>query len=120
MKEIFLSVVQGLTEFLPVSSSAHLSLLGNWMGMTDLLDKIVAAHVGTLIALVLFMYKDIVDILKPKNFKYLLKVLLAIIPAGVVGVLFSGEVEAAVNSPRTIGVFLLFTGLILYLYEKKI
>ncbi len=117
MKEIFFSVVQGLTEFLPVSSSAHLSLIGHWLNMSDLLDKIVAAHVGTLIALILFMIKDIVYALKPKNFKYLLKVLLAIIPAGVVGMLFSNQVEDAVNSPRIIGVFLLFTALILYLTE---
>ncbi len=117
MKEIFLSIVQGLTEFLPVSSSAHLSLIGNWMGMSNLLDKIVAAHVGTLIALVLFMYKDIIDALKPKNFKYLLKVALAIVPAGIVGILFSSEVEKAINSPRIIGAFLLFTALILYLTD---
>ena len=115
MKEIFLSIVQGLTEFLPVSSSGHLSLIGNWLNMSGLMDKIIAAHVGTLMALLLFMYKDIIDVLKPKNFKYLLKILFAIIPAGVVGLLFNKYVENAMNSPRIIGGFLLFTALILYL-----
>ena len=62
---LILGTVQGLTEFLPVSSSAHLNLFPwvfNWQEMGDGFD--VALHIGTLLAVVLFFYKDWIKLIK--------------------------------------------------------
>ena len=86
---IVLGLVQGLTEFLPVSSSGHLTLVQNLMGLDlggiDLLFDIIL-HVGTLVAVCAVFWRDIIDLFK-KPFKTLLYLIVATIPAGIVGVL---------------------------------
>ena len=96
-KSSVLGVVQGLTEFLPVSSSGHLSLLQRLLGF-DLEGGAmtfinIMMHIGTLIAVVVVFWKDILALFK-KPFKTLLMLIVATIPAGVIGLLFSDEIDA--------------------------
>ncbi len=91
---IILGLIQGLTEFLPVSSSGHLVLVQNWLGIDPNLTLFfdVMLHMGTLIAVFIVFYKDILGLLKPP-FKTLGLLVLATIPAGIAMLLFSDQIE---------------------------
>lgn len=86
---IVLGMVQGFAEFLPISSSGHLMLIQNWFGITEgaFLFSIML-HVGTLVPVVIVLWKEIVGLFK-KPFNKLGYLILATIPAGVIGVVMS-------------------------------
>ena len=133
---IILGIVQGLTEFLPVSSSAHLNLFPwilKWGEMPESFD--VALHIGTLLAIVIFFFKDWVklfvggynQVVKKKRttdgkiFWYLV---LSTIPAGVLSLLLDKIskklFEKSLNVEMlVIGITLIVMGIILYLVDKK-
>lgn len=114
---VILGIVQGLTEFLPVSSSAHLALLENLFGMKEKVEITVFLHFGSALALIVMMWQEIKLILL-KERKTILLLIVGSIPAGIAGVLFGKEIEALFNSPRLIGVFLIITGIILWFTIK--
>lgn len=97
-KSVVLGTVQGLTEFLPVSSSGHLTLLqrilGYDLGGGSMTFVNVMLHFGTLIAVVCAFWKDVLAIFQ-KPFKSLFYLLLATVPAGIVGLLFHGRIDQA-------------------------
>ena len=103
----FLGILQGLTEFLPVSSSGHLVLAQNFMPGFDqpgvLFD--VFLHLGTLLAIVFYFKKAIFNL----SWDYLKLILLATIPAAVVGFFFSDIVENLFTSTAVVGFALLVT-----------
>ena len=70
MFEIFLlSLVQGVTEFLPISSSAHLILISNSFDLTEQgLSLDISLHIGSLLAVIIYFIKDLRDFIKNKNF----------------------------------------------------
>ena len=110
---LFLAVVQGLTEFLPISSSGHLVLSREVLGLRDLgLALDVALHVGTLLAVVVAYRVDVgrlcADVLRGRLalFSWLI---VATIPVGLVGIVFGEAIERAFQSPRTAGGGLLLT-----------
>ena len=120
MKEILqsavLGIVQGLTEFLPVSSSGHLVLvesLFNFKSPGAFYETIL--HLGTLVAVV-FYFRDYIKTIRFSEIKLLI---VATIPAAIIGVLFKDPIESLFNSTKLVGVALLFTALINYLMEKQ-
>ncbi len=132
---ILLGIVQGLTEFLPVSSSAHLALVPYWFGWDLSEEQVflfgVLIQMGTLAAVIIYFWHDILTIvsalfkaLRRHNFsedpnaQLGLWLILATIPAGLAGILLKDTVEAAFNQPRAIAIFLLVTALILFLAER--
>jgi len=116
---IILGIVQGLTEFLPVSSSGHLILTREVMGVhsADFLLFDILLHVGSLVAVILIFRKDILKLFKPP-FKTLGLLILATIPAGIVGVIISlyGPSELF-DSPIYLWIFFLYTAIILFTAE---
>ena len=111
-----LSILQGIAEFLPISSSGHLVLGKSLLGMRELGMRIdIFLHVGTLVAIGVFYWKIIWRILSKLEWTYMLKVIVSAVPAGVVGVLFKDDLEAAFASPRMVGFALMFTGVVLTL-----
>lgn len=92
-----LGTVQGLTEFLPVSSSGHLTLLqkilGYDIGGGSMMFVNVMLHLGTLLAVVVVFRKDILALFQ-KPFKTMLMLIVATIPAGVVGLLFNDKIDS--------------------------
>ncbi len=86
---IVLGAIQGLTEFLPVSSSGHLILIQHWFGLKeDALFFSIVLHFGTLVPVVIVLWKEILGLFK-KPYKKLLNLIIATIPAGVIGLIFS-------------------------------
>ena len=127
---IILGIIQGLTEFLPVSSSGHLeiakAILGeNKVGEESLLMTVVL-HFATALSTIIIFRKDILEILSGllqfKNndsFWFSLKIVLSMIPATFVGVFFNDEIEALFGGALTlVGSMLLVTGLLLFLADK--
>ena len=111
-----LSVLQGVAEFLPISSSGHLVLGKGLLGMQEMGMRIdIFLHVGTLLAIFAFYFAVIRRILVNLEWSYMLKVVVSAVPAGVVGVLFKDQLEAAFASPKMVGGALIFTGVVLTL-----
>ena len=127
---IILGIIQGLTEFLPVSSSGHLEiakaiLRENKVGEESLLMTVVL-HFATALSTIIIFRKDILEILSGllqfKNndsFWFSLKIVLSMIPAAFVGVFFNDEIETLFGGALTrVGSMLLITGLLLFLADK--
>ena len=139
IQAIIIGLVQGLTEFLPVSSSAHLIFAQQALGVADVgLAFDVLLHVGTLVAVIVYFFNDIVNMikgfllslvdLKDGNFMGELKkdpykklawlTILATIPIGIVGVLFNDIVESMFQGLTVPAFLLLITGCLLYLSQR--
>ena len=119
-KALVLGIVQGLTEFLPVSSTAHLILFPwffHWGGEIDSLTFDVALHAGTLLALIICFWKDWLDILLRKQ-RLLFLIIIASIPAGVAGLLLEHVVESRLRIPSVISVSLIVIGIFMLVSEK--
>lgn len=126
IQAIVLGAVQGLSEFLPISSSAHLVLFPWLLGWQDAgLRFDVALHAGTLIALAVYFFRDWLAIIgaalgrktgRPKRLLWLL--LLGAVPGAIVGVLLESAAEGAFRSPLLIAVTLALGGLVLLLADR--
>jgi len=118
-QSIILGIVQGLTEFFPVSSSAHLGL-AKWLlglqGGEHLLYFDLVCHSGTLLALILFLRKDIAAAFT--NPKTLLLIALALCPL-VPAYFLMKPLRIAASDPAYLGVFLMFTALLLFFASIK-
>lgn len=122
IEAIILGIVQGITEFLPVSSTAHLILFPwffNWGGSVDTLTFDVALHAGTLCALLLVFWKDWIDLFLRKQ-KLLGLIILATIPGGVAGYFLNDIVENSLRNPLLISLMLIAVGIVMLVAEKTL
>ena len=126
IEAIILGLVQGLTEFLPVSSSGHLAIGKALFGIeTADLSFEVAVHAATVLATIVVFWKDIVALLQGlfkfkmnSETRYILLILLSMIPVFIVGMFFKDSVEALFgNGLRVVGCALMVTALLLFLSE---
>jgi undecaprenyl-diphosphatase len=129
---IILAVVQGLTEFLPVSSTAHLYLTSWLLGwQVEGLDFDIALHIGTLLAVILYFGRDWLQIIgqafgmrighdEELKHNHMLLWLLAIasVPVGVFGLLLNKQAETTWRSPFVIGGMLIVVGIIMLIAER--
>ncbi|MFW6287649.1 MAG: undecaprenyl-diphosphatase UppP [bacterium] len=121
IKVIILGIIQGVTEFLPISSSGHLAISQYILGIdTDQLTLTVVLHFGTVIPVILIYWEDVKGILSFKKEKRRLSwlILVAIIPTGIIGFLFEDYIEGIFSSVLTVGIMLLITGLLIFLTER--
>lgn len=117
---VILGIVQGLTEFLPVSSTAHLVLLPwffHWSGALDTLTFDIALHAGTLCALLLCLWRDWLEIITKRPRLFLL-IIIATVPAGVAGITLNDFVEHTLRTPYIICVSLVVVGFVMLFSEK--
>ena len=119
-QSIFLGIVQGLTEFLPVSSSGHLALFQYLFGIKDptiFFDTIL--HLGTLVAVVFYLRKEIIYILKTittkETMRLILMLVLGTIPAVIAGLFLQNKMQEIFGSLFYIGIFFIVTSVILWL-----
>jgi len=119
MVEIFiLSLVQGITEFLPISSSSHLLLFSNYGSFNNQnLSVDVSLHIGSFIAVISYFYKDIIDFVKNKEL--FIKILLSSFPVMVVGFfLVQTNLIEEIRSIKIIAWTTLVFGILLYLSDR--
>ncbi len=121
---LVLGIIQGLTEYLPVSSSGHLAIGQALFGMNDGEDNLmftVAVHVATVLSTLVILWSEIEWILKGlfkfemnAETKYTLNIVVSMIPVGIVGLFFKDQVEAVFGSGLlVVGCCLLITALLL-------
>ena len=116
---LILGIVQGLTEFLPVSSSGHLVLLQKIFGITaPVIIFDTAVHAGTLVAVIVVLRQDIWNILRRIIQPLTLYVIVATIPAVIAALLFKDRIEEAFFSGAFLGFAFLSTSLMLIISEK--
>lgn len=115
---VILGLVQGLSEFLPISSSGHLMLVESILGVQcDTVFFGLAVHLGSLFAVISIFYKDILRLFK-RPYKNILMLIVATIPAGAVGVLFE-ELFSEIFSTPTILIFtFLSTAILLFVAQR--
>ena len=125
----FLSIVQGLTEFLPVSSSGHLVLFQKIFGLEPPVLFDVFVHVGTLGAIIFYFKRELKKLIEGifkkenKSLYFLFLIVIGTIPAVIVGLLLEKRIEVIFDSFRLVGISLLITGLLLLLtniFEDKL
>ena len=118
-----LAVVQGIAEFLPISSSGHLAVLGALFDFRpdESLSLGIVLHAGSLLAIVVFYFRTLLGFFRRDQFHLLLMVVLGSVPAGVAGVLLklSGMGEMLFGDLLLIGMAFLITGTVLHLTGKK-
>jgi len=120
---VVLAVLQGFTEFLPISSSAHLFLLPWAVNIPNPgLAFDAAIHVGTALALVVFFWKDFYGLFKKRD-KLLAYILIASVPAALAGYFGDKFIDKyfhqSSSAPLVIGIGLIFYGLVMYIIDKS-
>ncbi len=124
---IFQGILQGLTEFLPVSSSGHLTLFQYFSGMKDLEANMltdVALHAGTLLAVIFFFRADLLPYFTPAGWKDPVRrriaflIIAGSVPTALIGLTFKDSFEALFAMPRAVCIALFITGLLLLASEK--
>lgn len=130
LTSLILGVIQGLTEFLPVSSSGHLELgkiiLNDQSLQKESLLFTVVVHVATALSTLIIYRKDVLSILKgalkkqQEDYWFIVKIIISMIPAALIGVLFNNEIEALFSrNILLVGAMLIITGGLLLLASKS-
>jgi undecaprenyl-diphosphatase len=119
LEALVLGIVQGLTEFLPISSSAHLVLVPELLGWDQpSLPYVVLLHAGTLLALLIYFRNELIATLKgmvhpgPAR-RFIVLLIAGTLPAAIIGVAFEKQLEDSFGEPVQVAIQLIVTGLIL-------
>lgn len=135
LASIFLGAVQGVTEFLPISSSGHLVILKEFFNI-EIIDTLlfdISLHVATAFAIVLYFWRDITDLIEDffrlvvgmgagvskKNKVLIIAIIIGTMPAGIMGYLFDDYIEATLHSSTVVALALL-AGSALFIFAESI
>ncbi len=125
IQALLMGIFQGLTEYLPVSSSGHLAIAGELFGIQDpeqVMSFTIAVHVATVLSTIVILWKEVTWIFKglfqwngslndPQ--RYALNIFISMIPIGIVGVFFKDYIETAFQGLMVVGICLLVTSALL-------
>jgi undecaprenyl-diphosphatase len=115
---VIIAIVEGVTEFLPISSTGHMIITSSLLGIaTDPFTKLfeVCIQLGAILSVVVLYYKKFFPL---TNWKFYLKLLVAVTPALAIGFVLSDTIDALLESPTTVAVSLLLGGIILLFIDK--
>lgn len=118
VEAIIIAIVEGLTEYLPVSSTGHMIIAGSLLNIEpDEFSKlyIVSIQLGAILAVVVLYWKKFMDF---SRWKFYLKLVIAVIPALGLGFLFSDSIDALLESPTTVAIALLLGGILLLFIDR--
>ncbi|MCO6479641.1 MAG: undecaprenyl-diphosphate phosphatase [Phaeodactylibacter sp.] len=130
LRAAILGVIQGLTEFLPVSSSGHLELAKYYLGDTSLAEEsllmTVTLHAATALSTLVIFRKDVIDIFRGlfqfkwnEETQFSLKIIVSMLPAAAVGLLLEDYLESLFDRQiLLVGMMLVITGLLLFLADR--
>src|SRR5215204_4053765 len=117
LEAIIIAIVEGLTEFLPVSSTGHMIITESFLGTKGDFVKLftVAIQFGAILAVVVIYWKKFFDF---SRWQFYIKLLVGVIPALAFGLLFGDAIDAMLESPATVAVSLLLGGIVLLFVDK--
>ena len=116
IQALVLAIIEGITEFLPVSSTGHMIIASSFMGIAaDPFVKLftIAIQLGAILSVVVLYFKRFF-----RSVKFYLKLVVAFIPAAIFGVLLSDKIDAMLESPLTVAITLLLGGIILLFVDQ--
>lgn len=118
IEAIIIAIVEGLTEFLPVSSTGHMIIASSFLGIhkeefTKLFE--VAIQLGAILAVVVLYWRKFFDF---RRWQFYVKLIVGVTPALLLGFLFSDQIDALLESPTTVAVSLLLGGIILLFIDR--
>ena len=120
LQAIIIAIIEGLTEYLPISSTAHMGFTAALMGMpeSEFLKMFrVSIQFGAILSIVVLYWKKFFDF-KNFNFNFYIKLALAVVPALILGKLFDDKIEAVLGNQIAISGMLVFGGVILLFVDK--
>ena len=127
LEAFYLAVIQGLTEFLPISSSAHLILLSEYLGSSQNLFYDVSLHLGTLIAVCIYFKEDLKEIIysilrdrSPSNNKLLIQLIISSLPTLLFGFLLVDLIDSFLRTSSIIAITTIVFGVVLFAATFKI
>jgi undecaprenyl-diphosphatase len=115
---VVIAIVEGLTEFLPISSTGHMIIASSFMGIaSDNFTKLfeVAIQLGAILSVVVLYWKKFIPI---NRWNFYIKLIVAVIPALVLGFIFSKKIDALLESPLTVSITMLLGGIVLLFVDK--
>ena len=129
-KAIILGIVQGITEWLPVSSTGHMILVDEFLKMnmsdTFISTFLVVIQFGSILAVLVIFFKKLnpfdsskTKIQKNETIDLWIKVIIAVIPSGIIGVLFEDQIDALFFNPTTVAIALIVYGVIMIALENR-
>ena len=118
LEAVILGIVEGITEFLPVSSTGHMILASYFMGIQeDAYTKLfeICIQLGAILSVVVLYWKKFFDF---KSWQFYVKLFIAVIPALLLGFLFNDAIEALLESPLVVSITLILGGIVLLFIDK--
>jgi len=118
VQSIVIAIVEGITEFIPISSTGHMIITGKLLGINeDEFAKVftIAIQLGAILAVVVLYWKKFFDL---KNWQFYIKLLVGVIPAIILGLLFSKKIDALLESTTTVAIALLAGGIVLIFVDN--
>jgi undecaprenyl-diphosphatase len=118
LQAIIIAIVEGITEFLPISSTGHMIITSSIMGIRDeTFTKTfeIAIQLGAIVAVVVLYWRKFFDFAR---WKFYIKLIVAVIPALVLGFLLSNKIDALLDSPRVVAISMVVGGIILLFVDN--
>ena len=115
---IIIAIIEGLTEFLPISSTGHMIIASSFMGIAkDDFTKLfeIAIQLGAILSVVVLYWKKFFPL---NRWTFYIKLLVAVIPALILGFIFSKKIDALLESPLTVCITMLVGGIVLLFVDQ--
>jgi undecaprenyl-diphosphatase len=121
IEAVIIAIVEGLTEFLPISSTGHMIIAAKLLGVPDNdFTKLftVGIQLGAILAVVVLYWQKFIAPIKTGNWNFYLKLIVAVLPALGLGFIFSDKIDALMESPLTVAVTMLVGGFVLLFIDN--